>query len=185
MMVRIVDKRGHWLTGPCLCCDAKPFEYKDFEQRRFKSQVKRLFATWKTPADLKMSKRHELLINGLEYQNVKPFLCQVCRYGLRNAAKAVRRKQQNSFDGAEHKTLRAVRVVAYQQYTRSPYWKEVRAAKLAQVGEKCEWCDKTKSLTIHHLTYEHRGNELEHLDDLVVACRSCHFKKHGNNYRAA
>lgn len=36
-------------------------------------------------------------------------------------------------------------------------------------------------LDLHHKTYEHHGDELEHLDDLEFLCRDCHAYRHGKS----
>lgn len=33
-------------------------------------------------------------------------------------------------------------------------------------------------MEVHHNSYDHLCNELEHLDDLIVVCQNCHKKIH-------
>lgn len=40
----------------------------------------------------------------------------------------------------------------------------------------CQECGDTQKLEVHHKTYEHQYNELEHLDDLVLLCSKCHHR---------
>ena len=46
----------------------------------------------------------------------------------------------------------------------------------------CEECGKASArgwvLQVHHLTYAHLGNEIEHLDDLKLLCVPCHSFEH-------
>lgn len=77
----------------------------------------------------------------------------------------------------------------YSHFLASNYWRSVRDLKIDQVGGKCEKCGSTSSLQLHHTTYEHHGDEMNHLEDLVVMCRECHEREHGvvlrDNLRAA
>lgn len=67
----------------------------------------------------------------------------------------------------------------YQAYLQSSQWKQIRAIMLSKV-DKCQLCGSKTDLEIHHNSYEHIGNEKEHLEDLVVLCHSCHAKFHNN-----
>ena len=65
----------------------------------------------------------------------------------------------------------------YQNYLQSPQWKQIRAIKLSNIG-KCQLCGSKSNLEVHHNSYEHIGDEKNHLDDLVVLCRDCHAMFH-------
>lgn len=63
----------------------------------------------------------------------------------------------------------------YREYINSSKWKKKCEEKKKSVGDKCEKCGRDKymrKLTVHHLTYEHFGNEP--LEDLEVLCNICH-----------
>ena len=62
-------------------------------------------------------------------------------------------------------------------YLLSDHWKKLKARKYKQVGRKCEKCDTTKKLQVHHLEY--RSVFDVQLGDLQVLCRPCHRKEHG------
>ena len=64
----------------------------------------------------------------------------------------------------------------YSKYLASERWKELRDAKLCEVGDKCQRCKRRSNLQVHHLTYERLGHE--RLTDLQVLCESCHEKAH-------
>jgi hypothetical protein len=68
---------------------------------------------------------------------------------------------------------------AYNEYLKSEYWKSVTAAVKARAGYRCQLCNSQHDLQAHHRTYDHRGKELEHLDDLTCLCRRCHAVFHG------
>ena len=65
----------------------------------------------------------------------------------------------------------------YQEYLKTPHWKELRKRKLKQQKYTCEVCDCKFHLQVHHLTYERLGHE--RLKDLAVLCPKCHKLIHG------
>lgn len=65
---------------------------------------------------------------------------------------------------------------AKHQYLQSPEWKALKQIKLEQSNHKCELCNSTSNLHLHHLTYERLGNEL--LTDLIILCNYCHQLQH-------
>jgi hypothetical protein len=66
----------------------------------------------------------------------------------------------------------------YRDFLETPYWKTVAEHKKYKAGYRCELCNSTGSLNVHHKTYEHHGDEINNLNDLVVLCKSCHEKFH-------
>jgi len=67
----------------------------------------------------------------------------------------------------------------YNDYLKTDYWKAVSGAVKAKAGFKCQVCNSPHDLNAHHRSYDHRGNELDHLDDLICLCRRCHGIFHG------
>jgi hypothetical protein len=67
----------------------------------------------------------------------------------------------------------------YQEYLQSEYWNAVSKAVKGRANYKCQVCNSPHDLNAHHRTYDHRGHEMEHLDDLVCLCRRCHGVFHG------
>lgn len=61
-------------------------------------------------------------------------------------------------------------------YLRSSHWRAIRVEKL-KAQPRCESCNKSGRLDIHHLSYERLYGEL--MSDLQALCRSCHNKEHG------
>lgn len=66
----------------------------------------------------------------------------------------------------------------YAQYLQTPYWKCVRAMAMERDGGRCRMCNSAGPIQVHHRTYEHRGSEHEHLDDLTTLCADCHQRHH-------
>ncbi len=66
--------------------------------------------------------------------------------------------------------------IHYRNYLQSNHWKETRARALSRANYKCEKCNCTEYLQVHHLNYKHLWNEQD--SDLLVLCRTCHLKIH-------
>jgi len=64
----------------------------------------------------------------------------------------------------------------YGDYLRSPRWRDLRAKVLARAGGLCEGCLTTPAVQVHHLTYEHIGNEFAF--ELRALCDQCHHRLH-------
>lgn len=74
--------------------------------------------------------------------------------------------------------MKSVRKEAYSDYLQSGNWKVVRLAALHRAGHKCQICNGTEHLEVHHRTYERLGEEAP--NDLVVLDRPCHELFHIN-----
>jgi len=64
------------------------------------------------------------------------------------------------------------------------YWRLVRQ-KVIFRDRSCRICGSKLFLEVHHLTYFANGksivgNELQHLDKLVLLCAKCHKEVHNN-----
>jgi hypothetical protein len=69
----------------------------------------------------------------------------------------------------------ALRSMPYANFLKTPYWLAVSH----HVKTERPWCSLCTEpmagpLEVHHRTYEHRGSEWIHLEDLTVLCRECH-----------
>lgn len=62
--------------------------------------------------------------------------------------------------------------MAYQNHIRSAQWKNTREMLFKLRGKKCELCDNSGSLEVHHKTYERFGHELP--GDLEILCKPHH-----------
>ena len=67
----------------------------------------------------------------------------------------------------------------YNKYLQSEYWHEVSRRVKERADYRCQVCNSPHDLQAHHRTYEHRGYELNHLNDLICLCRKCHATFHG------
>ncbi len=80
----------------------------------------------------------------------------------------------------EESSLRQGRVNKnnYKKFLQGAYWKVVRKLVLTRDNYTCVECGCKNFLQVHHRTYEHHRNEINHLEDLETLCRECHEKKH-------
>ena len=62
----------------------------------------------------------------------------------------------------------------HQEYLNSQVWKEKRQEVLNRDSYLCQACLKHRASEVHHLTYDHFGDEP--LFDLISVCRQCHEK---------
>lgn len=60
----------------------------------------------------------------------------------------------------------------YRAYLRSAEWRAKREWALERAGHRCQVCNRTGSLEVHHRTYERLGAELP--GDLIVLDDRCH-----------
>jgi 5-methylcytosine-specific restriction endonuclease McrA len=59
-------------------------------------------------------------------------------------------------------------------------WRKRKLAVLAARGNKCEVCESTNAIQLHHLRYDIDKQPWEYEDcDLKLLCRQCHEKEHG------
>ena len=69
----------------------------------------------------------------------------------------------------------------YLAYIKSQEWKEIAQLVLDRDHHHCCCCGRSEDqivLNIHHNSYQHFGNEREHLDDLVTLCKVCYRAIH-------
>ena len=66
----------------------------------------------------------------------------------------------------------------YYDFLETPYWKAIAEYIRKRADYKCQLCNSTENLNVHHRTYEHHGDELNNLRDLICICEDCHYKFH-------
>ena len=62
-----------------------------------------------------------------------------------------------------------------------PGIREMEWAVLQRAGHICQGCLSAKAEVVHHLTYDHVGDEL--LYELVALCRACHDRAHNKQVK--
>jgi hypothetical protein len=78
---------------------------------------------------------------------------------------------------------RTGRYAAYSAYLKTDTWKKKRALVLDRADGMCEGCGVNYAVQVHHLTYEHLGDEF--LWELKAVCLRCHRKAHPDKDAAA
>lgn len=72
-------------------------------------------------------------------------------------------------------TRRTNKPTDYNEYIKSPEWREKAEEAKARTGNRCQVCNRSRAevqLDAHHRTYQRLGNELP--EDITVLCRECH-----------
>lgn len=87
-------------------------------------------------------------------------------------------RRSSSSEEIKKKYDRAAFFRSYDQYLASPEWLEKRGLVLRRANSQCEGCGVQPAEEVHHLTYEHVGNEF--LFELVALCHCCHERIHGD-----
>ena len=83
------------------------------------------------------------------------------------------------------KELWHLKTMPYQKYLETDRWKYVRKLALRKAQYRCSMCGKDKiQLHVHHNNYEHRGEEENHLEDIIVICFECHAKFHNKHVQS-
>lgn len=113
-----------------------------------------------------------------EIDNEEVHLCADCE----KARKAARRKELDERNrqeaGVWQQYISRLKTMPYAEYLQTPHWQEVRKKALRRAGGRCQLCNKNGTvLDVHHRTYERRGQE--YAADVIVLCRDCHSKFHG------
>lgn len=67
----------------------------------------------------------------------------------------------------------------YHQFLNTPYWKGIAEYVKHYNNYRCQLCNGTEGLSVHHKTYDNHGEEIYNLKDLVCLCNDCHQKFHG------
>lgn len=64
----------------------------------------------------------------------------------------------------------------YNDYIKSIHWQNKKLEYFRFHDKRCMECGNHKSIQLHHLTYEHIGNE--RLSELIPLCEMCHKSIH-------
>lgn|SRR5258707_10513860 len=81
-------------------------------------------------------------------------------------AKEKRKKKRIGFTKVEYSAI----------YLKSGHWQGQRKQALRRAKHRCQHCESTRRLEVHHLSYERLGREKK--KDLIVLCAICHEKEH-------
>ena len=100
---------------------------------------------------------------------------------LGDRKKRISRKRKKGLDKkrpakTKQKELRAL---PYQDYLKSPHWKQIRD-KIRRRDKRCKICNGKTGLNVHHRSYKHLGDYAKEIKDLILLCRDCHQLFHNN-----
>jgi hypothetical protein len=84
--------------------------------------------------------------------------------------------QSDKDESSDRSSRRPTGRPSYHTYLRSEAWSAKRQAAIRRAGGRCQLCNRSGPLEVHHRTYERLGHERD--DDLIVLCRSCHQAFH-------
>lgn len=173
---------GFRCNGPCLCC-GRQIEYgKPCYKHKAQGDkwLADLFDKWHTPVKYSRCGK-QVRINNYSKSTLRPYICKKCWQAIRAVISKERSVNVKGYDPKKirREQRRQLRVMPYKEYLKTEHWRYVRWFVLEARGRKCQRCDATENLNIHHKSYEHRGRELQHLDTLEVLCRDCHAAEHG------
>jgi hypothetical protein len=81
-----------------------------------------------------------------------------------------------------HKLLGIPSPRNYADFLKSKYWHDCKQ-RILERDQVCTQCGSDQALEVHHTTYEHHRDELNHLTDLVTLCNECHSATHDKTSR--
>jgi 5-methylcytosine-specific restriction endonuclease McrA len=109
----------------------------------------------------------------VEFKALCEMLCESCGQELQHCHDEERRTDLS----VRRARIAELHAMSYAEYRRTPEWKARRSRVLIRAGNKCELCNATGQLDVHHRSYEHYTQEP--LSSLIALCRSCHRHFHG------
>jgi 5-methylcytosine-specific restriction endonuclease McrA len=89
---------------------------------------------------------------------------------------AARREQAQRSEAAKLSQQEQAWWAWYTAYLQTPTWRQKRHKVFQRARGRCEGCGEASATQVHHLTYDHVGNEL--LFELVAICEGCHTRIH-------
>ena len=109
-------------------------------------------------------------IEGVEKRlgELNPFFLNVPKISI--AAEPI--KKEAPTVRARREPLKAVTKANYHQYLRSGDWRRFRELVIQLRGYRCQLCQDTKKIEVHHMSYKRVGSE--DLRDVLIVCNSCH-----------
>lgn len=115
------------------------------------------------------------------------FICPECKQIEKEEQKKRNAEERQKYE-EEHKQrqekLKRLKTMPYADYLKSDHWQQTRLSALKRAKHKCQLCNSTGKLHVHHNNYNNRG--CERVSDLIVLCETCHAKQHdkvANNER--
>jgi len=73
-----------------------------------------------------------------------------------------------------------LKALSYDSFLKTSYWFAISSVVKSNAKMRCQVCNGTESIQVHHRTYDSHGREHENMCDLVVLCKFCHGMFHGH-----
>ncbi len=127
------------------------------------------------------AKRHENEVEELTERFVDVYLDPEKRWakGMKINQK-IQHLKNHLFNCYQDVISESIIQMSYYDFLKTPYWNAVSLKVKLNAGFKCQMCGSDENLSVHHRTYEHHGNELQHMEDLICVCQDCHQIFHDN-----
>lgn len=106
------------------------------------------------------------------------FMQRYCRPTEANASIDDLQQILNADNLNERQLQDNLRAMLYKDFVKTLYWKSIVLRRKFMDGIVCTRCGAKNDLAVHHLTYEHHGDERHHFEDLTTLCKTCHEKLH-------
>jgi len=100
------------------------------------------------------------------------YTCEKC---LAEDRKKFHNKQEKEAKQRKN-NVKYLKQLPYSEYLKSNHWEYMRKRMLIRASYKCQICNSSEFLNVHHRTYENKGDE--NYEDLVVLCNDCHRLYH-------
>lgn len=102
---------------------------------------------------------------------IHKYFCERCKHLIQRL-----KTQKNYLNDKDFLKIAQYKTMPYKEYLLTPYWKRFADEARKCARYKCNLCNGSGILHVHHKTYETRGEEK--FDDVIVLCERCHAKFH-------
>lgn len=103
--------------------------------------------------------------------------CVHCEKDRLDRQRESNRKIIDLLKSSEKEELSKLKYMPYAEYLKTDHWKIVRRNALYRSRFKCQLCNASARLNVHHRDYSRRGAELS--SDVIALCENCHSLFHG------
>lgn len=106
------------------------------------------------------------------------FILKYCKPSANDATQEDIRCVLNTEGLNEPQLQMSLRAMLYDDFLNTIYWKVICMRRKYLDDCKCTICGSGKKLHVHHVTYNHHGDERHHFEDMLTVCKKCHDDIH-------
>ncbi len=106
------------------------------------------------------------------------FIAKYCMPTHQQATNEETRAILLATDLNENQLQAHLQALFYQDFLQTIYWKSIVFRRKYMDDFVCTKCGTKNNLEVHHLTYDHHGDERHHFEDLITLCHNCHENVH-------